>query len=112
MHAHYTARQTLQVLCRMFSGSQPTLYYHIQWPKTLRRPFYAYCNHCSTNQPVGTMTIFYMLTILFSKYCRGHAECSQPRSQPYTTIFDDRRHSGLLFMHTVVNAITINLPEQ
>src|SRR5580693_10290890 len=62
MHAHYTARQTLQVLCRMFSGSEPTLYYHIQWPNTLRRPFYAYCNHCSTNQPVGTMTIFYMLT--------------------------------------------------
>ena len=58
------------------------------------------------------MTILCILTILLGKYCRGHTECSRPRTHHYTTIFDDRRHSGLIFMHTVVNAITINLPEQ
>jgi hypothetical protein len=58
-------------------------------------PFYAFSLYCSANIA-----------------SRGHAECSRPQTQPYTTIFDDRKHSGLLFMHTVVNAITIRLPEQ
>jgi len=110
LHAHFTAWQTLLGLFQMFSASE--LYYHIQWPKKLRRQFCVYCNHCSTNQCAWTMTILYKLTILLSTYSRGHAECFRPRTQHYTTIFDDRKHSGLTFMHTVVNAITINLPEQ
>ena len=112
MHAHYTAWQTLQGSCQMFWASEPTLYYHIRWPKTLRRQFYAYCNHCNANQPAKTMTILYTLTILLSKYCRGHSKCSGPQTHHYTTIFDDRKHSGLIFMHTVINEITINLLEQ
>ena len=111
MHAHYTARQILHGSCRMFSASAPTLYYHIQWPEPLRRQFYTYCNHCSTNQPAEKMTILYMLTILLSKYCRGHAECSRPRTQYYTTTLSGRKHSGVTFMHTIVNAITVYLPK-
>jgi hypothetical protein len=81
MHAHYTAWQTLQGLGRMFWAPEPTLDYHIQWPKTLWRQFYAYCNYCRTNQPAGAMTMFYMLTILLSKYCRSHTETS---AKPYS----------------------------
>jgi len=112
MHARYPARQILQWSRWMFSASELTLYYHIQWPKTFRSPIYAYCNHCNASQPAGTMTIVCMLAILLGKYCRGHAECSRPRNQQYTTVFKDRTHSGVTFMHTVVNAITINLLEQ
>jgi len=112
MHAHYTAWQILQGSRRMFSASELTRYNHIQCPKTFRSPIYAYCNHCNASQPARTITILCILTILLGKHCRGHAECSRPRTQHYTSIFDDRKHSGLLFMHTVVNAITINLLEQ
>jgi len=112
MHAHYTARQILQGARRMFLASDPKLYHHIRWPNTFRSHIYAYCNLCHTNQPAEKMTMLCMLTILLGKHSRGHAECSQPRNHHYTTIFDDRKHSGLIFMHTVVNAITINLPEQ
>jgi hypothetical protein len=112
MHAHYTALQILQGACRMFSASEPTLYYHIQGPKTFRSPIYAYCNHCNTNQPAEKMTILCMLTILLGKYCRVHAKCSRPRAQHYTTISSGRNHSGLTFMHTVTTAIPINLPKK
>jgi len=112
MHAHYTARQTLQGSCWMFSASDPTLCYHIQCPKTFRTHIYAYCNQCNHNSPAGTMTILCMLTILLGKYCRGHAECSRPRAQHYSTIFDHRTHSGDKFIHPVVNAITIKQPEE
>jgi hypothetical protein len=67
---------------------------------------------CKVYLDTGTMTIVCMLTILLGKYCRGHAECSRPRTQHYATTFSARKHSGLIFMHTVINAITINLPEQ
>jgi len=112
MHAHYTARQILQGSRHMFSASEPTLYYHIQGPKSFRSPIYAYFNHCNASQPAGTMTILCMLTILLGKHCRGHAECSRPRTQHYIPIFDDRTHSGLTFMHTVTTAIPINLPKK
>jgi hypothetical protein len=112
MHARYPARQTLQGSRRVFSASERTRYDHIQWPKTFRSPIYAYCNHCNASQPAGTMTIVCMLTILLGKNCRGHTECSRPRTQHYTPIFDDRTHSGLTFMHTVTTAIPINLPKK
>ena len=112
MHARYPAQQILQGSRRMFSASELTLSYHIQWPKTFRSPIYAYCNHCNASQPAGTISILYILTILLGKHCRGHAECSRPRTQQYTTIFDDRTHSGVTFMHTVSTAIQINLPKK
>jgi len=112
MHAHYNARQTLQGSRRMFSASDPTLYSHIRWPNTFRTHIYAYCNHCNTNQPAEKMTILCMLTILLGKYCRGHAECSRPRTQHYTTISSGRNNSGLTFMHTVTTAIPINMPKK
>jgi len=64
MHAHYTARQILQGAHRMFSASEPTLYYHIRWPNTFRSHIYAYCIHCNTNQPAEKMTIY-----AYSLYC-------------------------------------------
>ena len=112
IHGQYTALQTLQGSRHMFSASERTLYYHIKWPETFPSPIYPYCNHCTASQPAGTMTVLCMLTILLGKYCRGHAECSWPRTQNYTTIFDDRTHSGLTFMHTVTTAIPINLPKK
>jgi len=112
MHACYPARQILQWSHWMFSALELTLYYHIQWPKTFRSPIYPYCNHCNASQPAGTMTIVCMLTILLGKHCRGHSECSRPRNWHYTTIFNDRKHSGVTFMHTVTTAMPVNLPEQ
>ena len=105
MHAHYTARQILQGSRWMFSASELTLYYHIQWPKTFRSPIYAYCNHCNASQPAGAMTILCMLTILLGKHCRGHTECSRVRTELYTTTFNDRTHSGIKFMHTIVTGM-------
>jgi len=112
MHAHYTARQILQGARRMFSASGPTLYHHIWWPKPFRSLIYAYCNHCNASHPAGTMAILCMLTILLHKYCRGHTKCSRPRNWHYTTIFNDWKHSGVQFMHTVTTAMPVNLPEQ
>ena len=112
MHAHYTARQTLQGSHWMFSVSDTTLYPHIQCLKTFRTHNYAYCNQCNHNSPARTMTILCMLGILLSKYCRGHAECSRPRNWHYPTIFNDRKHSGVQFMHTVTTAMPVNLLEQ
>jgi len=112
MHAHYTAWQTLQGSRKMFWASEPTLYYHIGWQKTLLRQFYAYCNHCNANQPAKTMTILYTLTILLSKYCRGHSECSRPQNWHYTTIFEDQTHTRVTFMQTVTTAIPINRPKK
>jgi len=112
MHAHYTAWQTFQGSRRMSSASDPTLYHHIQWPKTFGTHIYAYCSQCNHNQATGTMTIVCMLTILLGKYCRGHAEYSRPRAQHYTTIYSGRNHLGVWFMHTVTTAMPVNLPEQ
>jgi len=84
MHTRYIAWQTLQGSRHMFSASELTLYYHIQWAKTFWSPIYAYCNHCNASQPAGTMTILCMLTILLGKHCRGHAECSWPRTRDPT----------------------------
>jgi len=58
------------------------------------------------------MTGLYTVTILLAKHCQGHTECSGPRTQHYTSTFGARKHSGLIIMHTVINAITINLLEQ
>ena len=41
------------------------------------------------------MTILCILTILLGKYCRGHAECSRPRTEHCTTISSGRNHSGV-----------------
>ena len=81
-------------------------------PNTYRSHIYADCNHCNTNQPAEKMTILCILTILLGRHCRDHATCSRPRNWHYTTIFNERKHFGVQFMHTVTTAMPVNLPEQ
>jgi len=96
----------------MFSVSEPPLNYHIWGPNTYRSHIYADCNHCNTNQPAEKMTILCIRTILLGRHCRGHATCPRPRNWHYTTIFNEQKHFGFQFMHTVTTAMPVNLPEQ